>query len=453
MTDARHWQLLILTVLLGGLLYVLAPVLTPFAVSALLAYLGDPLVDRLEKRKLSRGLAVSVVFALMTLAMVGFVLMLVPMIERQIGKLVEQLPRYVAWLQETALPWIETQTGFDIETFEAGQLTDMLKQHWQQAGGIAATVLGGISKSGLTILLWLTNLALIPVVTFYLLRDWDILVGRVGELLPRMLEPTITRLAKQSDEVLGAFLRGQVSVMLALGAIYSVGLWLVGIDLALLIGMLAGLVSFIPYLGAIVGIGAGLIAALVQYGDITHVVLVLAVFAVGQTLESFVLTPWLVGDRIGLHPVAVIFAIMVGGQLFGFLGILMALPVAAVVMVLLRYAHERYTESELYRAPDDGLFASRAGAVPVRTGDAPFGAVAAASSEQPAARTPEAAPVPAATMASTPDADASMAADGAASSEAAEVGPAAQASADPQTAPAKRKPRRRGPRKPRSDKA
>jgi len=388
MTDTRHWQLLVLTVLLGGLLYVLAPVLTPFAVSALLAYLGDPLVDRLERWKLSRSLAVSVVFAFMTLAAVGFLLMLVPMLERQISKFMEQLPRYVAWMQDTALPWIEAQTGFDIDTFEPGQLVEMLKSHWQQAGGIAATVLGGISKSGLTILLWLTNLALIPVVTFYLLRDWDVLVGRVRELLPRMLEPTITSLAKQSDEVLGAFLRGQVSVMLALGAIYSLGLWMVGIDLALLIGMLAGLVSFIPYLGAIVGIGAGLIAAMVQYGDITHVVLVLLVFGIGQTLESFVLTPWLVGDRIGLHPVAVIFAIMVGGALFGFLGILLALPVAAIVMVLLRYAHQRYTESELYRSDDPGLFAGAplAAAVPAAASDAPFGRVAV----QPQAGTQEA---------------------------------------------------------------
>ncbi len=392
MTDTRHWQLLIMTVLFGGLLYVLAPVLTPFAVSALLAYLGDPLVDRLERWKLSRTLSVSVVFGIMTLAIVGALLMLVPMLERQISKFIEQLPRYAAWMKGTALPWIELKTGVGIETFEPDQLVEMLKEHWQKAGGIAATVLGGISKSGLTVLLWLTNLALIPVVTFYLLRDWDILVARVRELLPRMLEPTISTLARQSDEVLGSFLRGQVSVMLALGGIYSLGLWMVGIDVALLIGMLAGLVSFIPYLGAIVGIGAGLIAALVQYGDITHVVLVLVVFGVGQTLESFVLTPWLVGDRIGLHPVAVIFAIMVGGALFGFLGVLLALPVAAIIMVLLRYAHQRYTESELYRSGDDGFFASAVSAaavVPVSSDPAPFGKAEFANPDAPAKpRTP-----------------------------------------------------------------
>jgi predicted PurR-regulated permease PerM len=153
--------------------------------------------------------------------------------------------------------------------------------------------------------------------------------------------------------------------MLALGTIYSVGLWLVGIDLALLIGMLAGLVSFVPYLGVFVGVVASVIAALVQHGDWVHVALVIGIFAIGQTLEGFVLTPWLVGDRIGLHPVAVIFAIMAGGQLFGFLGILLALPVAAVAMVVLRYAHERYTASRLYgagaeRGPDAAAPVARA---------------------------------------------------------------------------------------------
>jgi predicted PurR-regulated permease PerM len=351
-TDTHKWQLLALTLLLGALLYLLAPVLTPFAVSALLAYLGDPLVDRLERRRLSRTLAVTLVFALMALAVVVAVLLLIPMLERQILRFIEQLPRYIAWLQETMLPWLEQQFGVDIERFEPANLVAMLRQHWAQAGGIAAAVLGGVSKSGMAVILWITHLVLIPVVTFYLLRDWDVMVERIRELLPRSVEPAISRLARQSDEVLGGFLRGQLSVMLALGAIYTIGLSLVGIDLALLIGMLAGLVSFIPYLGAIVGIGAGIIAALVQYGDLWHVALVVGVFAIGQTIESFALTPWLVGDRIGLHPVAVIFAILAGGQLFGFLGVLLALPVAAVVMVLLRYAHEQYTASTLYSAGD-----------------------------------------------------------------------------------------------------
>ena len=350
MTDTQKWQLLGLVLLLGAFTYLLAPILTPFAAAALLAYLGDPLVDRLEARKLSRTAAVCVVFSLMTLAAVVFVLLLLPMIERQVSNFIERLPNYLNWGQDTLLPWIKEHTGFDIQGFDPSSLVELLKSHWQKAGGVVASVVGGLSKSGMAVLLWLTNLLLVPVLTFYLLRDWDVLVARVRSLLPRAIEPTISGLARQSDSVLSSFLRGQLMVMLSLGAIYSIGLALVGIDLALLIGMLAGLVSFIPYLGAIVGVGAGLIAALVQYGDWWHIVLVLAVFGFGQTIESFVLTPLLVGDRIGMHPVAVIFAIMAGGQLFGFLGVLLALPVAAVVMVLLRYLHEHYTRSELYGA-------------------------------------------------------------------------------------------------------
>ncbi len=387
MSDTQKWQLVGLTLLLGGAIYLLAPILTPFAAAALLAYLGDPLVDRLERHRLSRTVAVSVVFTLMTLVMVVFLLLLVPMVENQVGRFVERLPNYLAWGEGTLLPWIEATTGFDIEGLELSSVVSLLEGHWQQAGGFATAVLGGISKSGMAVVLWLTNLALVPVLTFYLLRDWDTLVARVRELLPRAIEPSVSRLASQSDAVLGSFLRGQVSVMVALGAIYSIGLAMVGIDLALLIGMLAGLVSFIPYLGAIVGVGAGLIAALVQYGDWWHVVLVLAVFGIGQTLESFVLTPLLVGDRIGLHPVAVIFAIMAGGQLFGFLGVLLALPVAAIVMVLLRYAHEQYTASALYCA---GAEEATAGADPPA---APADAVAqAGAGPAPGSVAPDATP-------------------------------------------------------------
>ena len=359
MSDTQKWQLLALTVLLGVLLWLLAPVLTPFAVSALIGYLGDPLVDRLERRGLSRTSAVLVVFVLMVLVLVGALLLLVPMIEAQVRRLVESLPRYADWLRDTVLPWLEARIGVDLAEVEPQRLVDMLRTHWQQAGGVAAAVLGGISRSGLAVLAWLANLLLIPVLTFYFLRDWDWLVARVLALLPRPVEPTVSRLARESDEMLGGFLRGQLSVMVSLGAVYATGLWLAGIDLALLIGMLAGLVSFVPYLGFIVGAGVALVAALVQHGDWLHVLLVIGVFSVGQVLESFVLTPWLVGDRIGLHPVAVIFAVMAGGQLFGFLGVLLALPVAAVVMVLLRYAHQRYTASGLY-----------GGAAPALAGDA-----------------------------------------------------------------------------------
>jgi len=218
------------------------------------------------------------------------------------------------------------------------------------AGAIgSATAIAQVSQSGLAIIGWIMNLLLIPVVTFYFLRDWDLMILRVRELLPRTVESRVVELARQSDEVLSAFLRGQILVMVALGLIYSIGLWMAGLKLAFLIGMGAGLLSFVPYLGGILGVGGAVIAALVEHRDLIHVVYVLIVFGIGQTLEGFVLTPWLVGDRIGLHPVAVIFAILAGGQLFGFIGVLLALPLAAVLLVILRHVHERYVQSGLYR--------------------------------------------------------------------------------------------------------
>jgi predicted PurR-regulated permease PerM len=198
------------------------------------------------------------------------------------------------------------------------------------------------------VLNWLINLLLIPVVTFYLLRDWDILVARIQGLLPRRIEPVVVNLVKESNEVLGAFLRGQFLVMLALGTIYSLGLTVIGLDFALLIGMLAGLLSFIPYLGFIVGVISAGIASLLQFYDLIHLLLVIVVFGIGQLIESMLLTPKLVGDCIGLHPVAVIFAVLAGGHLFGFFGILLALPAAAVIMVLLRHTHDEYLRSMFY---------------------------------------------------------------------------------------------------------
>lgn len=351
MTDTQKWQLLAALLVLGALLYWLSPVLTPFAVAALLAWLGDPLVDRLERRRLSRGTAVSLVFGAMTLALVLVLLVLVPLLETQISRLIEKLPQVVAWVNTVVLPWVAERTGYSLDQLNPQQVIDALREHWRQAGGVAAAVLASVSKSGLAIVGFFGTLALIPVVAFYFMRDWDDMLARLRALLPRPLEPTISTFARESDEVLAAFLRGQLSVMIALGLVYTTGLMLVGLDLAVLIGMLAGLVSFVPYLGIIVGGGAALIAAAVQFQDWLHPGLVLVVFVVGQVLEGFVLTPWLVGDRVGLHPVAVIFAILAGGQLFGFLGVLLALPVAAVLMVALRHAHRRYLASELYGAP------------------------------------------------------------------------------------------------------
>jgi predicted PurR-regulated permease PerM len=362
-STSTRWQWFAAVVALGALLWLLGPVLVPFAVSALLAWLANPLVERLERNGRSRTVGTLIVFALMTLLVVLALLVLVPLIESQIQNLIDWLPRLAAWITGTAVPWLERKLRIELASYiDPMVIAGLVREHWQQAGGVAATVVGGLSKSGLAILGWLANLLLIPVLTFYFLRDWPDMIGRVRELVPRPLVPTVSRLARESDQMLGGFVRGQLSVMVVLGTIYGVGLWAIGLDVGLLIGFLAGLASFVPYLGATVGISAALIAAGVQYGDVQHLLLVFAVFGVGQTIENFILVPYLVGDKIGMHPVAVIFALMAGGQLFGFLGLLLALPVAAVAMVLLRYAHERYRASEMYGARTDA--AAVATAVP-----------------------------------------------------------------------------------------
>lgn len=345
----RRLQWAALGLFLFWLLWLLAPVLTPFVLGALLGWLGDPVVDRLERAGRSRNVAVVLVFTAMTLLVVLALLLLVPMIQDQILTLVAAVPKYQHWLLTTAMPWLEARTGLEIVSWlDLSHLVELVRSNWESAGGFATTVLGYMSRSGFALIGLAANVVLLPVVTFFALRDWDLLVARVASLVPRDHLVTVTRLATQSSEVLGGFLRGQFLVMLILGVMYGVGLWGVGLDLGILIGVIAGLLTFVPYVGPVSGLLMGCIAVMVQYGDWQHLAAVLVVFGVGQMVESYWLTPKLVGDRIGLHPVAVIFAVLAGGQLFGFLGMLIALPCAAVVNVLLRYAEERYTHSRLY---------------------------------------------------------------------------------------------------------
>jgi len=347
MIAGNRWFWLLLVLASGVLIYLLAPVLTPFMVAAILAYIGDPLVDRLENYKLPRTLAVVIVFIVLTLFAVIALLVLIPLLEHQFVTLGNKIPGYVEVIQNRFVPWLNAHFDLglqlDIETVKTS-----LQAHWKEAGSVAKTIVAYVTHSGAMLAGWLANLVLIPVVTFYLLRDWDILVAHIREMLPRKSEPVITQLARSSDEVLGAFLRGQLLVMLALSLIYTLGLWVAGLDLALLIGMLAGMVSFVPYLGFIVGIVVAGTAALLQFHDVIHLVYVFIAFGIGQAMEGMLLTPMLVGDRIGLHPVAVMFAVLAGGQLFGFLGVLLALPSAAVIAVILRFIHERYKDSALY---------------------------------------------------------------------------------------------------------
>lgn len=345
----KSWLLLAALALALLTIYQLLPILTPFLISILLAYMGDPIVDLLERYKISRTWGVILVFVLLSLILLLLILVLVPMIGRQMVRLYELTPQLIDWLQGSALPWIQVQLGITTDASSLDQIKKLFSENLDKTTDFAQILLSKVTASSMAFLGWLANMLLIPVVTFYLLRDWDILVAKLRGLLPRQQEALTVKLIGQCHEVLGAFMRGQLLVMLALGIVYAVGLITLGLELGLLIGLLAGLASLVPYMGFAVGITAALVAGLFQFGVEFYPLLgIVVVFSIGQLLEGMLLTPLLVGDRIGLHPVAVIFAILAGGQLFGFTGVLLALPVAAVIMVLLRYAHEQYKESNMY---------------------------------------------------------------------------------------------------------
>ncbi|WP_104203590.1 AI-2E family transporter [Billgrantia saliphila] len=345
----REWWLLAGVVAVVWLLFQLQAILMPFIAGMILAYLSDPLADRLERLGMSRTLAVCAVFLVMSIVLAIALLIFIPLLMQQIRQFDQMIPGIFAWVQTVLAPQIQGWTGLDV-TADLDAVQKTLAENWQNAGGYAAQFLGQIGRSGMAFITWVTYVALIPVVTFYLLLDWDRMMANLHDLLPRRWEPDAIRLSQRCDEVLSAFLRGQLLVMLSLGAIYAVGLTLIDVRFGLLIGILAGLASIVPFLGFILGLSVALLVAFFQFDGWLVLIGVVAVFATGQVLESILLQPKLLGDRIGLHPVSVIFAVLAGGKLFGFTGVLLALPVAAVIMVLLRELNERYKRSSLYDA-------------------------------------------------------------------------------------------------------
>jgi predicted PurR-regulated permease PerM len=351
LTNAKSINRLFLffsVIVIGGLLYLLAPILTPFLSGALLAYLVNPLVNQLVRLHIPRLLSVSIIFLVLLFIIVLLIFLLIPLIQEQLINLFHVMTNTVAWAQNNILPWIMTKTNIHT-TLSADVLKTAVAENWSKAGGAVTVIWKTVLHSGFALIEWVTNLLLIPVVTFYLLRDWDSMLRRCRDFLPRNVEPTVVQLATECDTVLSAFFRGQLLVMILLGVIYSIGLTLIGLQVGLIIGLISGLLCIVPYLGFIVGIAIASIAAFLQFGTFSSIAFVWVVFLIGQALESFVLTPKLVGHRIGLHPVAVIFSILLGGSLFGFFGVLLALPVAAVIMVCLRFLDQHYRASHLYQ--------------------------------------------------------------------------------------------------------
>ncbi|MGE5547063.1 MAG: AI-2E family transporter [Solirubrobacterales bacterium] len=341
----RFWLVGLAVFLL--LLYVLRGVLLPFVAGMAVAYFLDPLADRLERLGLSRTMATSLItlgfFALVVL----LILVLFPVVEDQVLNFAHRVPGYIDSFGKRIQPLVN-ELKRHLSARDIERLQSSAGEYAGTAASWAAGVLKGVLTGGLVVVNILSLLFITPVVTFYLLRDWDVMIGKMDSWLPREHAETIRQQAREINRTLSGFLRGQAMVCLALGTFYGIGLSLVGLDLGLVIGLLSGLLSFIPYLGSISGFIAGVGLALAQSEGWTLPLLVIGVFLVGQAIEGNVLTPKLVGDKVGLHPVWIMFAVLAGGALFGFVGILIAVPVAAVVGVLTRFALSRYLESPLY---------------------------------------------------------------------------------------------------------
>ncbi len=342
-----HLSWLALTALLvtGGLVYLLGPILTPFLAGALLAYMFDPLVDRLEARGWSRTSGTVAVIVLAGVTVFGLILIALPLFQGQFAELSQRLPAALDLLQTRFLPWLQQTFGIAIAP-SLDTLKTWLTEHASESRAIWLPTLqtGALAIVGVVV-----NLLLIPVVMFYLLKDWDVMVARVATLVPRDWTGTVTRVARAMDTVVGEFMRGQLAVMTILALYHGIALWVLGLDYALPIGLLTGLLSFVPFLGIGLGLTLALLVALLQFADWSGVAWVVGIFVVGQLIEGYVITPRIVGERVGLHPVAVIFALAAFGQLFGFVGVLLAVPLAAVLLVALRELRTVYETSALYR--------------------------------------------------------------------------------------------------------
>lgn len=347
---AAAWLLIALLAVLA--LWLLGPVLTPFVVAGVLAYALTPLVDWLDelgRGRLPRVIAVVIVELLLILALLGLVLLVVPVLAQEVPLMREQLPLLFDKLNTVLAPWLEQfgiKVSLDLASLKARGLK-YLNANYADAIG---SLLPSLKLGGSVALTVVGNAVLIPVALFYLLLDWKHFVARVFELVPPRNRPAVDSFAGEADQVLGQYLRGQLLVMLTMGVFYSTGLALFGLDLAVPIALFTGMAMFVPYVGFGIGLLLALVAGLLQFVSVKALIMVAAVYGSGQVIEGFFLTPRLVGERIGLHPLVVIFALLAFGQLFGFVGVMVALPASAVLFVAVRRLRAGYIGSKLYQS-------------------------------------------------------------------------------------------------------
>jgi predicted PurR-regulated permease PerM len=329
-------------------LHWLGSVLTPFLIGAILAYLGTPVVDRAQARGIPRALSTLLVILFIALLVAALFFVLIPLVQSEVVSITRRVPDLFAQFTERVAPILQDKFGITL-ALDFESVRAFIAENAQEARDLSVRLLSGVKTGGLIALTVIVNLALIPVVMFYLLRVWNMILARIDELLPRRWRPKVRTVAREIDSVLAEFLRGQLLVMVALAVYYVIGLSLVRLDHAVAIGILTGVLVFIPYVGFGLGFLLGLLAAVLEWHGWPGFLAVMAVYGVGQLLENYVLVPFLVGDRIGLHPLAVIFALLAFGELFGFAGVLMALPVSAALLVGLRHLRAAYVASPVYQ--------------------------------------------------------------------------------------------------------
>lgn len=332
-----------------AVLHWLGAVLTPFLVGVILAYLGTPVVNRCARYGIPRTIGTIAAVSLMVILVLALVLIIFPLIQAEIGLLLSRLPLLADFYAVRVSPWMEETFGKSV-ALDVATLRELVTENAREASQVGLRVLASVKTGGLVLINVIVNVALIPVVMFYLLRDGRGIVARVDELVPRRWESVVSGMWHEIDHVLTQFLYGQMMVMISLAAFYAVMLSLAGLQFAVPIGIITGLLVFIPYVGFGLGLVLGTLAALLQWHGWGGFLAVMTVYLLGQLLENYVLVPRLVGHRIGLHPLMVIFALLAFGRLFGFAGVLLALPVSAILLVALRRVRAAYLESHMYRA-------------------------------------------------------------------------------------------------------
>jgi predicted PurR-regulated permease PerM len=340
--------------LLAALVVSLGPVLAPFIAAAILAYALNPAVDRLATQRLGRlrmprSMAVIVVMLLFLAAMLALILIVLPIMQRQIPLLHEQIPGGLARLNAFLSPKLQ-ELGIRVRLDEVG-IRRIVSQYLATSGDeIWSSVLASAKVGGAAVVGWIATLMLLPIALFYLLLDWHAGLVRIRNMIPRRWAGKVVEFGREVDGLLAQYLRGQLAVMLVLSIYYAAALGIAGFDVAVPVGVITGVLGFIPYLGFGLGLVLALISAILQFDGLHGLLLVAVIYGAGQVIESFILTPRLVGERIGLHPLTVIFALLAFGHLFGFVGVLLALPASAILAVALAHVRTQYLNSSFYQS-------------------------------------------------------------------------------------------------------